>query len=984
MRVLVLVVVISELLFKSDAQTYPVTCRAIARSALHYDFWLEGKQKKFKDVSDSITKLAAPSGSEEVFTFSFNVAAGSTNTLIVMVYDQQYSSCPDTEQIGVPKFTECIQKPTSPSNNGFKMSCSSVEPNWNEVFTTTSQSVASVWKSTSHNILPNTTGTLLSYAQNWRWSSTSDRPNSWGSINSTQFNPAPERFSMSLQNNFDDWVTPQVAQDLPCALCENAMSIWGHPRDQAKNSHFFKVTVSANPPSTPADGIGQLVDCQLTVDNKLHNIFLNGVIKVPYEGRDKQDDWHFKKRFSFYTSEIDVRIAFTAENDPYGPDACMAAAFFFNCDTLFTQNNQWRAVNQNSTGWLASGVKSFAPRNPSFDPFFNHNWASQFGVYNAPEGTPTTLTYTFIEPCKSKSSATLDGYHCYGCSSNLNEAGIWASGVDANYALFIYDLSLLPSTSTGLGEGDNGNSIAVVIVVLGGLSIVFFLGFVLIRTPVFLIMKEKLALWCDRSGCSLCPIEESARVCKIVLLNLQSRIKLDLPSLSSTEGKQYLDAVKHINDGVVARLAELLDFPQENLTERQMKILTSGAYIDALEATVWESIEFTIGYSNCSCTQYATTTHDSFTENIEVIVLGTVRRMRNHLLGTVVNRSPPGIDLGDTSSAESKLSLMTNPVPYQENGDSKSSDPPSPSRLIRSKRANVSDFGYLSQQMDRHSSRFTGGSGLADATRSEVSFYTEFKLERFSFIPLEAFEVGPEIGRGVGGIAIKAKYNDNMVVIKVPRGSSHTKDVWKEFLASVDIPPHKNVLELIGITSVRHRIALVSPFCELGSLDKLHKRFDMGERLFFRHIAKDVCSGVAHLHINEIIQRDIACRNLLMKGDRTVVLADWGLARKLEASGTYDGTNSKMSWPWSAPESLLSLKFSFKSDIWMVGVTFWELLSRGKDPYDYKDQDAYLAKVEIVRGKLVLADTPVSADTITIHYTITSPKCHIREETQSA
>ncbi|GAB5373254.1 hypothetical protein AAMO2058_001734700, partial [Amorphochlora amoebiformis] len=101
MRGFTLVGVISLLLFRANAQTYAVKCRAISRSAIHFHFWLEGEQHAFEDFSsEPITNLRAASGSEQVYTFSFNVTAGSTNTLIIMVYDQQYKSCPDTEELG--------------------------------------------------------------------------------------------------------------------------------------------------------------------------------------------------------------------------------------------------------------------------------------------------------------------------------------------------------------------------------------------------------------------------------------------------------------------------------------------------------------------------------------------------------------------------------------------------------------------------------------------------------------------------------------------------------------------------------------------------------------------------------------------------------------------------------------------------------------------------------------------------------------------
>lgn len=41
----------------------------------------------------------------------------------------------------------------------------------------------------------------------------------------------------------------------------------------------------------------------------------------------------------------------------------------------------------------------------------------------------------------------------------------------------------------------------------------------------------------------------------------------------------------------------------------------------------------------------------------------------------------------------------------------------------------------------------------------------------------------------------------------------------------------------------------------------------------------------------------------------------------------------KVPFPWCAPESLRSRQFSHASDVWMFGVTVWEMFTFGEDPW---------------------------------------------------
>lgn len=82
---------------------------------------------------------------------------------------------------------------------------------------------------------------------------------------------------------------------------------------------------------------------------------------------------------------------------------------------------------------------------------------------------------------------------------------------------------------------------------------------------------------------------------------------------------------------------------------------------------------------------------------------------------------------------------------------------------------------------------------------------------------------------------------------------------------------HPKLLDFIGVVTLSNKICLVTELCALGSLDRLHTKFDLAQKDRFLRVAGDVAAGLAHLHTIPIVHRDIACRNLLMKSDGTVM-----------------------------------------------------------------------------------------------------------------
>eukprot|EP00493_Phyllostaurus_siculus_P002264 UN02276 len=94
--------------------------------------------------------------------------------------------------------------------------------------------------------------------------------------------------------------------------------------------------------------------------------------------------------------------------------------------------------------------------------------------------------------------------------------------------------------------------------------------------------------------------------------------------------------------------------------------------------------------------------------------------------------------------------------------------------------------------------------------------------------------------------------------------------------------------------------------------------------------------GIAHLHFNNIVHRDLACRNLLMCNEKSkslrVVVSDFGFSRQLDQEASATTKSHVGPVRWMAPEAILNKQYSGKSDVWAFGALIYELMEE-KVPY---------------------------------------------------
>lgn len=108
-----------------------------------------------------------------------------------------------------------------------------------------------------------------------------------------------------------------------------------------------------------------------------------------------------------------------------------------------------------------------------------------------------------------------------------------------------------------------------------------------------------------------------------------------------------------------------------------------------------------------------------------------------------------------------------------------------------------------------------------------------------------------------------------------------------------------------------------------GLLDTERARIS---RMHVKCYMKQLLEGVAYMHKNKILHRDIKASNLLLDNQGHLKIGDWGLARSWNENKI--GYTNKVITLWYRPPELLlgEVNYGPAIDMWSVGCIFAELL----------------------------------------------------------
>ncbi|GKV21312.1 hypothetical protein SLEP1_g31304 [Rubroshorea leprosula] len=214
------------------------------------------------------------------------------------------------------------------------------------------------------------------------------------------------------------------------------------------------------------------------------------------------------------------------------------------------------------------------------------------------------------------------------------------------------------------------------------------------------------------------------------------------------------------------------------------------------------------------------------------------------------------------------------------------------------------------------------------------------------------YMLGDEIGKGAYARVYKGLdlENGDFVAIKQVSLENIAQEDLNVIMQEIDLLKnlnHKNIVKYLGSSKTKTHLHIILEYVENGSLANIIKPNKFGpfpETLVAVYIAQ-VLEGLAYLHEQGVIHRDIKGANILTTKEGLVKLADFGVATKLTEADV--NTHSVVGTPyWMAPEVIEMSGVCAASDIWSVGCTVIELLTCVPPYYDLQPMPALFRIVQ--------------------------------------
>ena len=242
--------------------------------------------------------------------------------------------------------------------------------------------------------------------------------------------------------------------------------------------------------------------------------------------------------------------------------------------------------------------------------------------------------------------------------------------------------------------------------------------------------------------------------------------------------------------------------------------------------------------------------------------------------------------------------------------------------------------------------------GLSDDGGSELTAQPPLAYNGLS---VPGYEIIGELGRGGMGVVYKARQTkaNRLVALKMILASRHagTQERMRFRIEAEAVArlQHPNIVQLHDVGELDGRPFFSLEFCEGGSLDKRMKQDHLSaERA--AALIETLARAMHYAHSRGVVHRDLKPANILLDGEGTPKIADFGLAKRLDSEFGQTQTGEIMGTPdYMAPEQASGRikEIGPGTDIYALGAILYDMLT-GRPPFQ---APSVLEALELVRSQ---------------------------------
>ncbi|XP_023540301.1 serine/threonine-protein kinase HT1-like [Cucurbita pepo subsp. pepo] len=261
-------------------------------------------------------------------------------------------------------------------------------------------------------------------------------------------------------------------------------------------------------------------------------------------------------------------------------------------------------------------------------------------------------------------------------------------------------------------------------------------------------------------------------------------------------------------------------------------------------------------------------------------------------------------------------------------------------------RADKIDLKNLDMQLEKHLSRVWSKS---------VGVETQKPKEEWE-IDLSKLDIRYVVAHGTYGTVFRGTYDNQDVAVKLLdwgedglATSAETAALRASFQQEVAVwhkLDHPNVTKFVGASMGATNLKIPSNGSSMDGQNSLPSRAccvvveylpggtlkqylirNRKKKLAFKvviQIALHLSRGLSYLHSKKIVHRDVKTENMLLDSQRTLKIADFGVAR-VEAQNPRDMTGETGTLGYMAPEVLDGKPYNRRCDVYSFGICLWEI-----------------------------------------------------------